>query len=441
VTSPRNRELAFLVLAAAISVAAYVSVYTGQFREINRWSLVFAGIYILIFAVLHVVMRLRLPLADPYLLPAAALLTALGLAEIYRISPDLALLQGRWLVAGAVVFILTVLVIRDPLKLDQYRYIIGALGLLLLVITIVLGTEINGAKLWLRFAGFSFQPSEFAKICIVVFLAGYLNDKKELLSVPTGKLLGMPAPRIRYFGPLLVMWALSILLLVFMRDFGMSLLLLTIFIALIYMATSRLIYAVSGMALFAVGAFLTYQFVPHVQDRVAIWIDPWATADTTGYQVLQSLFTMADGGVLGQGIGRGFLLFPDGQPVVPFMQTDFIFSALANELGTLGAVGVILCFLLFCWRGFHIAVSATDGFTKLLAAGLSAAFAMQTFIIIGGVTRLIPLTGITLPFVSYGGSSLLANLMLMALLLMVSQRSQAVREAAPAAAQPALGMG
>ena len=259
--------------------------------------------------------------------------------------------------------------------------------------------------------------------------------------MPTGKLLGMPAPRIRYFGPLILMWALSILLLVFMRDFGMSLLLLTIFIALIYMATSRLIYAVAGMALFAVGAFLTYQFVPHVQDRVAIWIDPWATADTTGYQVLQSLFTMADGGVLGQGIGRGFLLFPDGQPVVPFMQTDFIFSALANELGTLGAIGVILCYLLFCWRGFHIAVRATDGFTKLLAAGLSTAFAMQTFIIIGGVTRLIPLTGITLPFVSYGGSSLLANLMLMALLLMVSQKSQAVREAAPLAPQPALGMG
>jgi cell division protein FtsW (lipid II flippase) len=229
------------------------------------------------------------------------------------------------------------------------------------------------------------------------------------------------------------MWALSLLLLIFMRDLGMSLLLLAIFIALIYMATSRLVYALVGIALFAGGAALAYQLVPHVQDRFAIWLDPWATADTTGYQLLQSLFTMADGGVLGQGMGRGYLLFPNGRPVVPGVQTDFIFSAVANELGVLGAVGVILCFLLFCWRGFHIAVWATDGFSKLLAAGLSAAFALQTFIIIGGVTRLIPLTGITLPFVSYGGSSLLANLMLLALLLMVSQRANAARAGAVAA--------
>jgi len=424
--SPRTRELLLLLLAAVLAVVAYVSVYSGVFREISRWSLVYAGIFVVIFAVLHLLMRVRLAEADPYLLPVAALLTAIGLAEIYRISPSLALLQGRWLVAGAVVFILTVLLIRDPVKLDRYRYIIGALGLLLLAVTIVFGTEINGAKLWLRFAGFGFQPSEFAKICIVVFLAGYLNDKKELLSVPTGKLLGMPVPRLRYFGPLIVMWVLSILLLIFMRDFGMSLLLLTIFIALIYMATSRLVYAVVGMTLFAAGAFLAYELVPHVQDRFAIWLDPWATADTTGYQLLQSLFTMADGGVLGQGLGRGYLLFPNGRPVVPDLQTDFIFSAVANELGMLGAIGMILCYLLFCWRGFHIAIWAPDGFSKLLAAGLSAAFALQTFIIIGGVTRLIPLTGITLPFVSYGGSSLLANLMLLALLLMVSQRSNVV---------------
>jgi cell division protein FtsW (lipid II flippase) len=410
-----------------------VAVYAGQFRAISRWSLVYAGIYVVIFAVLHVVLRMRLSQADPYLLPLTALLTAIGLAEIYRIDPDLALLQGRWLVVGAVVFVLTVLLVRDHARLDRYRYVIGALGLLLLVVTIVVGTEVNGARLWLRFSGFSIQPAELAKICIVIFLAGYLNDKKELLSVPTGRLLGMPVPAARYFGPLLVMWALSLLMLIFMRDFGMSLLLLAIFITLIYMATSRLVYAVAGLALFAVGATLAYRLVPHVQDRFAIWLDPWATADTTGYQLLQSLFTMADGGVLGQGLGRGYLLFPNGHPVVPDMQTDFIFAAVANELGVLGAVGLVLCYLLFCWRGFHIAVRAPDGFSKLLAAGLAAAFGLQTFIIIGGVTRLIPLTGITLPFVSYGGSSLLANLMLLALLLMVSHRAAVVREGSPAA--------
>lgn len=421
--SRRDRELLFLVVAGAIAALAYVSVYSGRFREINRWSLIYTGIYIVIFAILHVVVRLTLPQADPYLLPSATLLAALGLAEIYRIDPDLALLQGRWLVVGAAIFILTVVVLRDYRVLDRYRYVVGLVGLLLLLGTILFGTEVNGATLWIRFLGFSFQPSEFAKICIVVFLAGYLNDKKEVLSVPTGRLLGIRVPAAKHFGPLLAMWALSLLLLVFMGDFGMSLLLLAIFVALIYMATSRLVYAVAGLTLFAVGAALAYRFVPHVQDRFAIWIDPWATADTTGYQLLQSLFTMADGGVLGRGLGRGYLLFPNGSPVVPDLQTDFIFTALSNELGALGAVGIILCYLVFTWRGFHIAVRATDGFSKLLAAGLSAAFGLQTFIIIGGVTRLIPLTGITLPFVSYGGSSLLANLMLLALLLMISHRT------------------
>jgi cell division protein FtsW (lipid II flippase) len=192
------------------------------------------------------------------------------------------------------------------------------------------------------------------------------------------------------------------------------------------MATSRVAYVVGGAVLFAGGAALAFQLVPHVHDRFDIWIDPWAHASTSGYQLLQSLFVIADGGVTGNGLGRGFLLFANGQPVVPDLQTDFIFTALANELGLLGAAGVILCYLLFAWRGFHVAVKAQDGFSKLLAAGLAAAFALQTFIIIGGVTRLIPLTGITLPFVSYGGSSLLANTMLAALLLMVSHRTNVV---------------
>jgi cell division protein FtsW len=218
----------------------------------------------------------------------------------------------------------------------------------------------------------------------------------------------------------------SLALLVFMKDFGMSLLLLAIFIALIYMATSRAVYVAAGLVLFAGGAALAFQLVGHVQGRFEIWIDPWSHASTGGYQLLQSLFTIADGGLAGTGLGRGFLLYGSGRPVVPDLPTDFIFAAIANELGLLGAVGLVLCYLLFCWRGFHVAIWAPDGFSKLLAAGLSAALALQTFIIIGGVTRLIPLTGITLPFVSYGGSSLLANLMLVALLLMVSHRTNVV---------------
>jgi len=245
--------------------------------------------------------------------------------------------------------------------------------------------------------------------------------------VPQRHVLGVPVPAFKYFGPLLVMWVFSLAMLVFMKDFGMALLFMSIFVALMYMATARVVYVVAGVGLFAAAGALAVYIVPHVQDRFRVWLDPWPYADTTGYQLLQSLFTIADGGVVGAGFGRGYLLFADKAPVVPDLQTDFIFAAIANEMGLLGAAGIILLYLLFVWRGFRIAVYAPDGFSKLLAAGLATAFALQTFIIIGGVTRVIPLTGITLPFVSYGGSSITANLMLVALLLMVSNRTNIIR--------------
>jgi cell division protein FtsW (lipid II flippase) len=420
--------LAFLALAGLISTLAYVSVYTGRYQELNRVSLIYGLIFVAIFLGLHVLVRFTLPQADAFLLPITALLAAIGLAEIFRIRPSLALLQGQWLVVGAVLFALTVIVVRDPMRLDGYRYLIGAAGLGLLVATILFGTTINGAKLWIRAFGFSIQPSEFAKLAIVVFLAGYLNDKKVLLSVPTRTILRVPVPATKYFGPLLLMWVLSLAMLVFMRDFGMSLLFMAVFVALMYMATARIAYVILGAGLFAVAAALSLAVVPHVRGRFAIWLDPWEYATTTGYQLLQSLFTIADGGLLGAGFGRGFLLYGDQQPVVPDLQTDFIFAALASETGLLGATAVILLFLLFVWRGFRIAVWAPDGFSKLLAGGLAVAFGLQTFIIIGGVTRMIPLTGITLPFMSYGGSSITANLVLVALLLMISHRAQVVRE-------------
>jgi cell division protein FtsW (lipid II flippase) len=425
--SRRTTELLYLVLAGAVSTMAYVSVYAGRYREIDRTSIVYGLVFVAIFLVLHVVVRVFLRQADPYLLPLTALLAAVGLTEIFRIRPALALLQGQWLLVGALLFVLTVVIVRDHTRLDRYRYLIGAVGLALLVLTIVAGTTVNGAKLWIHAFGMSIQPSEFAKLAIVVFLAGYLNDKKVLLSVPTRHVLRVPVPATKYFGPLLVMWVLSLVMLVFMKDFGMSLLFMAVFVALLYMATARGVYVVIGGGLFALAAALAVWLVPHVNDRFSVWLDPWAKAETTGYQLLQSLFTIADGGVLGAGFGRGFLLYNNRQPVVPDLQTDFIFTAIANEMGLLGAVAVVLCFLLFFWRGIRIATLAPDGFSKLLAAGLATAFGLQTFIILGGVTRLIPLTGITLPFVSYGGSSITANLVLVALLLMVSHRTNVVR--------------
>jgi cell division protein FtsW (lipid II flippase) len=426
--SRRNTELLFLAIAGAVSTMAYISVYAGRYREINRVSLIYGLIFVAIFILLHLVVRFMLPQADPFLLPLTALLAAIGLTEIFRIKPSLALTQGQWLLVGAGLFVLTVLVVRDHMKLDRYRYLIGAVGLVLLIVTIAIGTTVNGSKLWIHAFGFSIQPSEFAKLAIVVFLAGYLNDKKVLLSVPTHHVLGVPLPAAKYFGPLLVMWILSLAMLVFMKDFGMALLFMSIFVALMYMATSRIVYVVLGGGLFAAAAAIAVAIVPHVNERFTVWLNPWPHALTSGYQILQSLFTIADGGILGAGFGRGYLLYVNHQPVVPELQTDFIFSAIANEMGLVGAVGVILLFLLFMWRGFRIAVWAPDGFSKLLAAGLAMAFGLQTFIIIGGVTRLIPLTGITLPFVSYGGSSITANLMLVALLLMVSHRTNVVRE-------------
>jgi cell division protein FtsW (lipid II flippase) len=423
----RTTELLYLVLAGAVSTMAYISVYAGRYREIDRRSIVYGLIFVAIFLALHVVVRVFLRQADPYLLPVTALLAAIGLTEIFRIRPALALLQGQWLLVGAALFVLTVVIVRDHTRLDRYRYLIGALGLGLLLLTIAAGTTVNGAKLWIHAFGMSIQPSEFAKLAIVVFLAGYLDDKKVLLSVPTRHVLGVPVPAAKYFGPLVVMWVLSLLMLIFMKDFGMSLLFMSVFVALLYMATARGVYVVLGGGLFAAGAALAVAVVPHVQDRFSIWLDPWAKAETTGYQLLQSLFTIADGGVLGAGFGRGFLLYSNRQPVVPDLQTDFIFAAIANEMGLLGGVAVVLCFLLFFWRGIHIATRAPDGFSKLLAGGLAVAFGLQSFIILGGVTRLIPLTGITLPFVSYGGSSITANLVLVALLLMVSHRTNVVR--------------
>ncbi|MEW6582157.1 MAG: FtsW/RodA/SpoVE family cell cycle protein, partial [Actinomycetota bacterium] len=389
-----------------------------------------------LFLAMHLVLRRWAPLSDPYVLPVVAALSAVGLVELDRIDPSLARDQVIWVAAGAAVFIATIVLLRDHRVLERYRYLVGLGGVLLLLITMVFGTTINGSKLWIEVGGGqTVQPGELAKVMIVVFMAGYLRDKREVLAIPTTRRLGMRLPAMRHLAPVLVVWGAALVAVVVLNDFGTALLFYGAFLAMIYLATARASYAAVGMALFVAGSVLVWAVVPRIGDRVDAWLDPFADAQGRGFQLVQSLYALADGGIVGPGFGKGFLVRDDGSTVVPELQTDFIFTAVGSELGYIGAVGVLVLFLLLVQRGFRIAIGATDGFSKLLAGGLTTVLALQAFLIVAGVIRLVPLTGVTLPFMSYGGSSTVVNFGLAALLLVISHRSRAHTLAAARAAE------
>ncbi len=280
-----------------------------------------------------------------------------------------------------------------------------------------LGVEINGARIWLRVGPFSIQPGEFAKVVLAIFLAGYLVDKRELLSISTRRLGPLHLPDLKHFGPLLLAWGIALIVMIAQRDLGSSLLFFTLFVVMVYIATGRAAYVVTGVALFAAGATLSYQMFGHVQNRVEIWIDPFADPKGAGFQIVEAAFALADGGLTGTGLGQG----TPGK--VPFAVTDMIFAAIGEELGLLGATAILVTFLLFVGAGFRVAAEAKSTFEKLLAAGLTSLLGFQAFVIIGGVLRVLPLTGVTLPFVSYGGSSLISNYLILALLIRISDRS------------------
>ena len=410
-------------MVGLLTAAGFASVYIARSEVISTASLSYAAFFVALFLVAHLVLRLRLRHADPYLLPLGGLLAAVGLTELYRIRPELAFRQGLWVVVGVGVFAAIILLLRDYRALEGVKYIFGVSAIVLLVMPAlpVVGRTINGATLWVDFGGpLVFQPGELAKVFFVIFLAGYLQDTREMLSYGPRGQGRLPSPK--HLGPLLLIWGGAMLVLFQTRDLGGALLYFAIFLVMLYTATARWSFVAAGLALFLAGAFALYQVIPHVQDRVQSWLDPWADPQGQSYQLVQSLYAISSGGVFGSGLGDGVLVRPDGQPYIPFLETDFIFSAIAQELGLAGAAGVILLYLLFAFRGFRISMLAKDGFSKLLAAGLTAAVSVQAFIIIGGVTGLIPLTGITLPFVSYGGSSIVANFVVLALLLLVSDR-------------------
>jgi cell division protein FtsW (lipid II flippase) len=371
--------------------------------------------------------RVALPHADPYLLPVAGVLTAVGLTMIYRINPDLAFRQGLWVVIGVAAFAALLLFLKDYRSLDHVKYILGlvAIGLLALPAVPGLGRTINGASLWVGIGPVVFQPGEFAKVLLVIFLAGYLRDNREVLSMGSGP-YALPSPK--HFGPLLVIWGGAMLVLFQTNDLGGGLLYFSVFLAMLWVATARWAYVAVGIGLFALGAWGLYHVTPHVQQRVSIWLDcSWTVSNACpvydeGYQLAQSIYAIAGGGLFGQGLGQGILISPEGNTYIPYLSTDFIFAAIAQELGLAGVAAVVLVYVVVLYRGFRVALLADDGFSKLLAVGLTSALAIQAFIIMAGVTGLIPLTGITLPFVSYGGSSIVANFLIVGLLLMVSNR-------------------
>jgi cell division protein FtsW (lipid II flippase) len=413
----RNRELAALLTVGVLTAMGFATVYIALKSQISSGSLGYAIFFFGLYLVAHVVARIAVPLADPYLLPMAALLTAIGLTEIYRLGPaSNAFRQGLWVVIGVAVFAATLFWLRHDYRvLERYKYVFGvtAIFLLFLPLAPVLGESINGSRLWIHVGSLQFQPGELGKIALIVFLAGYLREKREVLA----------QGRLKDWGPLLVIWGGAMLVLLATDDLGSALLYYGIFLAMLYVATARLSFVAAALGLFLVGAFAVTKATPHVQERVDVWLNPYKYAQTTGYQILQALYSMAHGGVGGTGLGRGIVTTQTGQQIVPEQNSDFIYSALAQELGLIGAAAVLLLYMAFALRGFQIAMSATDGFSKLLAAGLSFSFAFQTFVIVGGITRIIPLTGITLPFVSYGGSSVVANFLLVALLMLVSNRA------------------
>ena len=435
--SARNRELLALIPVAVIVTAGFAAVFIVKDNDVSNVSLTYGAYFLALCLGAHLFLRWRLPYADPYLFPLCAALAAVGLVVIYRINDKLAFDQASVFVLGLVLFCLTIVFLRDYHVLERYRYLIATAGILLLLAPYITRHPVNGAYLSLQVGPVAFQTAELAKICIVIFLASYLAENRELLSVAARRVLGLTIPPLKHFGPLLAVWGAAMLMLVFIKDLGSSLMFFGAFLALLYVATGRFSYVLVGLVIFFLGAYAIGSSIQHVQDRVDIWVDPFAPHGPEGAgQIQQSLFAQADGGLFGRGLGESLLKltgpfaphceqpFPDCGSILPAPHTDFIFAVITMELGLFGACGLILIYALIAARGFKTAVMAPDGFSKLLATGLTAVFALQAFVIIGGVTKVIPLTGVTLPFVSFGGSSVVANMILLALLLLISDRAR-----------------
>jgi cell division protein FtsW (lipid II flippase) len=432
--SRRTTELGLIVLAAVITAGLYVLASLGRTASIPANLIPFLFAVLGLMVVCHLAVRRFAPDADGVLLPMAGLLNGIGYVMIARLDNDLAGLQMTWTFIAVAAFVATLTLLRRVRDLERYRYTFMLAGVALLVLPLApgIGRSINGSRIWVAFGPISFQPGEFAKLALAIFFASYLVEKREVLGVAARRIGPLALPELRHFGPVLLAWGISLLVMISEKDLGSSLLFFALFLAVLWVATERASYLVVGGALFSAGALVAWRAFAHVQQRVDIWLDAFADPNGKGFQIVQATFALAWGGIAGTGLGLG------NPNRIPAAKTDFIFAAIGEELGLLGTVAILAAFLLIVGVGLRIALRASSPFETLLATGLTTIIGFQAFIIMGGVTRLVPLTGITLPFVSYGGSSLVSNYVLLALLLRISAGDQ---QAVPEGADDATTFG
>ena len=419
--SARNRELFALIPATLLLTAGFAAVFIQRENLLNDLSLTYGAIFLALCLAAHLVLRLTLPDADPYLFPLVAVLACFGLVMLYRLDEELAREQAQWFVVGLVFFTATIVALRrDHRVLERYRYVIALGGILLLLLP-RLGNPVNGAYLSFDMGPISFQPAELAKIAIVIFLASYLRDTRQVLVIGARRFAGITFPPLKHLGPLLAVWGTAMLLLFVIQDLGSSLMFFGGFLALVYVATNRISFVIIGVSLFALGARVLYALRPTIESRVDAWLHPFDPTlynqDPGGsFQIAQSIFSQADGGLFGQGFGQAIIDVPSGR-ILPAAHTDFIYAVLGEELGLVGTLLVLALFLTIAYAGFRVALRTKDPFVRYMSAGITIWLTVQMMINVGMVLALLPVIGIPMPLVSYGGSALLPSLVALGLLL------------------------